>query len=132
MPNMSEKNYQFYGIDGDKVGSKVEYYLVENKVEELGNFSKNVINALESIKDIVINNDGKVIFCAGDSILFAGIFNDEKCSKMLNIFLVATGCTASMGVGNTSLQTYLALKLAKVKGGGRIAYYHSIEEEDRG
>jgi len=111
---------KFYGLDGDKIGSLVESYIIKNEIDVLSNFSRSVSKILAEIKDDVVQRRGSVIFCAGDSILFNGQFDDAWCWKILDDFVSATGCTASLGVGDSSMTAYLALKLAKAMGGGRV------------
>lgn len=111
---------KFYGLDGDRIGSVVETYMVRNELETLATFSSNVSTALEAIRDDVLQRDGFVIFCAGDSILFRGQFDADWCRRRLSTFVEVTGRTASLGVGDTAMAAYLALRLAKAMGGGMI------------
>lgn len=112
-----------YGIDGDKVGGVVDAYFIRNEISALGVFSTKVAEAMEEIRKAVIRDDGSVVFCAGDSILFQGNFEIQWCERILELFLTITGCTASMGVGDTATEAYLALKLAKADGGGKVIHY---------
>jgi nucleotidyltransferase/DNA polymerase involved in DNA repair len=114
---------KFYGFDGDKIGSIVELYIIKGELDALSLFSRNVSTILAKIRDDIVGNGGSVIFCAGDSILFNGQFDDAWCKKILDDFAVATGRTASLGVGDSSMVAYLALKLAKAMGGGRVFYF---------
>src|SRR5258708_510233 len=114
---------RFYGLDGDKIGGIIDAHFIRNNIEALSTFSENVTFAVESIKDSVAQGGGSVIFCAGDSVLFRGKFDDLWCENLLMLFLAQTGCTASMGVGRSASDAYLALKLAKADGGGRVIRY---------
>ncbi len=114
---------RFYGLDGDKIGSVIESYMIKEEITSLTEFSRKVDAALEEIKRTVLENNGVIIFCAGDSILFQGQFSNIWCDKILNRFLSLTGRTASMGIGKTATEAYLALKLAKATGGGKVAYF---------
>jgi hypothetical protein len=116
-----------YGIDGDKVGGAIDAYFIRNEIDVLGEFSAKVASAMEEIKEAVIQSNGTVVFCAGDSILFLGNFEDQWCEKILHLFLTITGRTASMGVGYTATEAYLALKLAKADGGGKVIKYSSVK-----
>ncbi len=114
---MQEK---FYGLDGDKIGSVIEAYIVKEEIEALSIFSRNVSQALEAIRDDVLQKEGFVVFCAGDSILFRGHFDRDWCESTLDAFAEKTGKMASLGVGDTMMASYLALKLAKATGGGKV------------
>lgn len=121
---MSYKNdARFYGIDGDKVGATIDAYFIRNNVDALGNFSVKVSSAVEAVRDTVIQGGGTIILCGGDNVLFRGEFEDQWCEELLGTFLALTGCTASMGIGRTTTEAYLALKLAKADGGGRVMRY---------
>ncbi|KAF5416079.1 MAG: hypothetical protein C5S48_03940 [Candidatus Methanogaster sp.] len=122
----------FYGIDGDKIGRVVEAHLIKNEVNALTQFSANVTSALKKIRNKIVQDGGTVIFCAGDSVLFQGSFDDSWCTKILDLFLKTTGCTASMGVGDTLTESYLALKLAKANGGGEFIHYAQMTERNHG
>ena len=120
MPTAEEEAERVYGIDGDKVGGVIDAYFIRNEIKSLGAFSSKVAYAMEEIRKAVIQGNGIVVFCAGDSILFQGIFDNLWCERILDLFQALTGCTASMGIGNTATDAYLALKLAKADGGGKI------------
>lgn len=112
-----------YGLDGDKVGGMIDAYFIRNEIDTLGTFSGKVAVAMEEIRKTVIQNNGTVIFCAGDSILFQGNFEKHWCDGVLALFKSMTGCTASMGIGSTATEAYLGLKLAKASGGGKFICY---------
>jgi hypothetical protein len=118
-----QEEQKVYGLDGDKVGGMIDAYFIRNEIDALGKFSANVAAAMEEIRESVIYSNGKVVFCAGDSILFQGYFENHWCDKVLALFKSMTGCTASMGVGDTATEAYLGLKLAKANGGGKVVYY---------
>ncbi|MEZ5038495.1 MAG: mCpol domain-containing protein [Saprospiraceae bacterium] len=114
----------YFGLDGDSIGRIIESYLIENNVEELEQFSKKIVKAIEEIKTLVETMDGKVIFCTGDSILFYGEIDPSFGEVIVRIFKEKTNRTASVGIGKTTAFTYLGLKLAKSKGGNQVVYYN--------
>lgn len=114
---------KIYGLDGDKVGGIIDAHFIRDEVNALGIFSEKVASVMEEIRKTVIQDKGTVVFCAGDSILFQGNFENHWCERILALFQIRTGCTASMGVGDTATEAYLGLKLAKADGGGRVVYY---------
>lgn len=114
---------KLYGIDGDKVGALIDAYFIKSEILAIEQFSAKVALAMEEIQKEVLQAGGKVIFCAGDSILFSGKFEESWCEKLLSIFLATTGRTASMGVGDSATEAYLGLKLAKANGGGKVVHF---------
>lgn len=116
----------YFGLDGDSIGRRVESFLITNNVEDLKAFSKKIVIALDEIRELVENNNGEIIFCTGDSILFYGNFEKEFGDEILNIFRNYTSCTASVGVGNNITKTYLGLKLAKSRGGNQSIYFENL------
>jgi nucleotidyltransferase/DNA polymerase involved in DNA repair len=120
---LTSQGKKVYGIDGDKIGAKIEALLIQNSLEEVREFSQRVAEAMEEIKRWVKSRQGDVIFCSGDSVLFLGDFEEEWCEGILQRFAELTGCTASMGIGDNAQAAYLGLKLAKATGGGTLIYY---------
>jgi nucleotidyltransferase/DNA polymerase involved in DNA repair len=114
-----------YGVDGDNIGGVVDAYVIRNEMEPLSLFSAKVAAAIEEIRNTVIEGGGTVVFCAGDSVMFQGSFDALWCERILSLFQARTGCTASIGIGDTATSAYLALKLAKADGGGRAVHYPS-------
>ena len=110
----------FYGLDGDRIESAIEAYLIKGEVDVLRSFSERIASTLEEIMQKVIEKGGKVIYCAGDNILFHGQFSNRWCEEIIGLFQTRTGQTASIGIGNTTAEFYLALKLAKSLGGGQV------------
>jgi hypothetical protein len=115
---------KFYGMDGDKVGALIDAYFIRNEVDAMEEFSARVMGAMEMVREKVLQAGGKVIFCAGDSILFQGNFDSRWCEQLLDVFLQITGRTSSMGIGDSATEAYLGLKLAKSFGGGKAVTYH--------
>ncbi len=122
---------KYYGLDGDKIGSVIEAYIVKDEFDALSTFSRNVSTALEMIRADVLQKKGFVVFCAGDSILFQGQFDGDWCKQTLSTFVSITGRTASLGVGDTMMASYLALKLAKAMGGGIVLQLPPLDLPNR-
>lgn len=114
---------KIYVVDGDNIGNVIEAHTIRNEINALGLFSTKIVNAIEEIRKSVIEGNGTVIYCAGDNVMFLGNFDDAWCEKIIHLFYTITGCTASMGIGETAAETYLALRLAKVSGGGKVMHY---------
>lgn len=113
----------YIGLDGDSIGRVIEEYLITNQIEKLKIFSRLIVEALEMIKVEAKKKDGDIIFCSGDSILFHGDFTMEFAEMSRQIFNNKTNKTASIGVGYTTAETYLGLKLAKSRGGNQVVFY---------
>jgi minimal CRISPR polymerase domain len=125
----------FYGLDGDRITNVIEDYLFRGDVNEVSRFSKLLTSTLEEIKQKVIDEGGRVEYCAGDNILFYGRFSDSWCEELLDFFYNQTGCTASIGIGATSVDFCLALKRAKSAGGRQIMHHwdqHTRKEPEKG
>jgi hypothetical protein len=129
MFNVSEKTKRIYCLDGDNVSVRMEAGLINNEIIQVSQFSSQLTLTLENIRELVTQECGEVAYCAGDNILFLGQFDSTICEKLLAIFYKQTGCTASMGIGNTSREAYLALKTAKFEGGGRIVDFQQSFEK---
>jgi hypothetical protein len=123
MLDIAPETKKVYGIDGDKVGGLIDALFIRNEINAMSVFSAKVASAMDEIRKAVVQGNGSVVFCAGDSILFQGNFEEHWCEKVLHLFLTMTGRTASMGIGNTATEAYLALKLAKADGGGRVIHF---------
>lgn len=112
-----------YGIDGDDTGKELERLLKNKNINKLEKFSKKVKEARKKIvkflEDEKKKNGGKIIFEAGDDILFKGKLSmkdlktiQEKYSEDFNDDTMY-GRTCSIGYGKTTEDAYLAMKLAK-------------------
>src|SRR5947209_20188663 len=102
MHDAGKVSKKVYGLDGDKVGGIIDAYFINDNIDALGIFSTRIVSVMEEIKRNVIEDNGTVVFCAGDSILFQGNFENFWCDRILALFLTKTGCTASMGIGITA------------------------------
>lgn len=125
MSMAQKETRKVYSIDGDKIGNVIDAYIIRNELEALSQFSASLVTAVDEIRKTIMQNGGAVVFCGGDNVMFLGDFDDLWCEKILNLFQTLTGCTASMGVGDSATEVYLALKLAKANGGGKIIHYPS-------
>ena len=113
----------YIGLDGDSIGRAIEEYLITNQIDRLKEFSRLIVDALEMIKEEALKKGGDIIFCSGDSILFSGDFTIEFAEMARLTFNNKTKKTASVGIGFTTAETYLGLKLAKSRGGNQVVFY---------
>jgi nucleotidyltransferase/DNA polymerase involved in DNA repair len=123
----------FLGIDGDRVGAQLEALIVTGDLRGAATLSENVGRAVEEIKQAVVSFGGTVIFAGADSILAetSAPADRKQCRHLGRIFFEITGCTASVGIGRTPVEAYLALKLAKARRGGAITDYADHFESSR-
>lgn len=107
----------FLSIDGDRIGKILEQYILDEKLEELSYFSKNIKKDVNDFVDIIEENDGHVYMDGGDN-LFASIENDyiDKIVKYVKEKNMKNQYTFSIGLGSSVSDTYLALKYAKSNG----------------
>jgi len=122
-------NKIYIGLDGDSIGRAIEEYLITNQVQKMKVFSDLIVNALEQIREEAISLGGEVIFCSGDSILVSGEFDQSFAEFARKRFQEVTKRTASVGVGYSTANTYLGLKLAKSRGGNQVVFYDLQENE---
>lgn len=115
----------YIGIDGDRVGEKVEALIVAGNLKGVAALSRKVKSAIEKIESTIVSSGGKVIFSGGDSILAEMELDEQQCDNLVQMFHDITGCTASAGVGNTPIEAYLALKLAKGSDSERVIVFRS-------
>lgn len=116
----------YCGIDGDKVGEKIEALIITGQLIEASELSRKVKSAVREIERMVQESGGEVIFAGGDSIFAKIEFDEALCKNLIRIFEEITGCFASAGIGKTPTDAYLALKLAKSSGQGMIKAYGDL------
>lgn len=107
----------FLSIDGDRIGKILEQYILDEKLEELSYFSKNIKKDINDFVNIIEQNGGYVYMDGGDN-LFASIENDyiDKIVKYVKEKNIRNQYTFSIGLGSSISDTYLALKYAKSNG----------------
>jgi len=112
-------NSFFISLDGDLVGQQLEKLIITNELNKLIEYSHSVNEAVNKIRSISDDLDGKTYLHGGDSLLvelqdykpFIEKFLDSQ-SEILTSF--------SVGIGRDVIQAYLALKFAKSAGRGLI------------
>jgi minimal CRISPR polymerase domain len=117
----------YFGLDGDNTGLMLEeLFMSACDDTTFQNTSKTIIGAIEDIKTHICKKEGKIIFAAGDNILFKAEI-DEPTLRMLQqiyhsktaslTYSLGSGLTCSIGYGKSLREVYLALKLAKLEPG---------------
>src|SRR5438128_7326278 len=89
--------------DGDEIRKKVESYLLNGYLEQLGGFSSALTEAVREIARLAIQNmESKIVFAGGDDICFITIssnYHEEKMQALMEEFFKRTECSISFGVG---------------------------------
>jgi len=120
----------FIAIDGDNVGSHLEYFAITNNIEALKAFSAKFNSAMDWFEqELVKYFDAKVIFYGGDNLL-ASVSSDRFAKDSLEglrlEFFRRSKSTLSIGLGESPQQAYLALKLAKTNGKNVIREFREL------
>ncbi len=115
----------FVAIDGDNVGSRLEYYMLTNQLIDLKKFSLSFNDAIQWLQEaLIVQFRAEIIFMGGDNLL--AVLNHNipnikgRLEEIREEFFSHTGCTLSIGVGENTKDAYLGLKLAKVSGKNQI------------
>jgi len=120
----------FVAVDGDNVGSHLEYFAITNNVDALMGFSTKFNMAMDWLVGELINGfKARIIFMGGDNLLAKVLINQsglELLEQLRNEFAKQAESTLSMGIGETPQQAYLALKLAKTGGKNVIKQYKEL------
>jgi len=116
----------YVSIDGDDVGKKLAEIIYKSHDEGLiSNFSDEVINIFQKVNKWVSNNGGRVLFCAGDSILYK--ISTSLIDESINEFDKEL-FTVTVGIGNSIVKAHWALNIAKSMGKNQVLYFHEIED----
>jgi len=106
----------YYAIDGDDIGAEIEKFLLNNDLDQAYLFSKIIVEKLDKIKCFFELHGGKVIFCAGDSILIELNERIDVPKKLID----EGKYSFSVGVSTSPSGCVLALKKAKGLGKNRV------------
>lgn len=126
---MTENKYQNFNekciisIDGNNTGKLLERCIFTDDVQAVSRFSNYMLQAVEKIKNHVEGLDGTVYAAGGDNVIAEVNMDDVK-----NILQITKSCETdevsfSVGIGNSVLNAYMALKYAKsIKSSHPIIY----------
>lgn len=106
----------FLSIDGDKIGKILEQSILDEDLEKLSQFSKNIKNDINDFVNKITNNNGYVYMDGGDN-LFAYIENSyiDKIITYVKNKNKNNKYTFSIGLSENVSDIYLALKYAKAE-----------------
>jgi CRISPR/Cas system-associated protein Cas10 (large subunit of type III CRISPR-Cas system) len=114
--------------DGDNIREKVEFYLLNQNLEDLSTFSRSVTSAIDQLKDMAVQTmNAKIILAGGDDILLSipsNSYSKAHIQQLQETFHSLTGGTISFGSGKTVEAAYLNLRRAKSSSSLKI-----VEEE---
>lgn len=123
----------FIAVDGDDIGRSLELYILDNKIAELECFAVSLTRQFEGFSNKLRNHfNAKIHMIGGDSILAScnsNLVDIEQLEKFRIEFSQQGLSTISIGIGDTSREAYLALKLAKLRGKNRIITFEEINDD---
>ena len=109
---MSDK--EFIAIDANDTGKQLEQYILKEDLMGLSQFSLSITEAINEIRDIINNKNGFVYMAGGDNILAAlPIENSESVFRAIKGMCFTKEIMFVAGIGDSAIDSYLALKYAK-------------------
>lgn len=111
---------KFIRLDADNIGDKIEFALLSGKVNDAQDIHNSVQIAMREIRQTVDTFPSwKVLMNGCDDLLFQITGSDSFEAKILSIkskFQSSTGCSLSIGIGDSLQEALLNLRIAKLKG----------------
>ena len=104
----------YYALDGDSVGRRLEYLIMNNDEVGIVKYSHLISDAVNDIVEALKASGCSIVFFGGDSVL-------AKSNIPIDIDSVPRifdGTTFSLGMGNSPLRAMLALKKVKATNPG--------------
>ena len=108
----------YFGLDGDDTGARLEELFLSARDDTVfEKMSKSVTDAVEEIRKYIKSQKGcKVIFAAGDDLLFKANFDESTLYSLQQIYQTKTsGLTCSIGYGKSFREVHLALKVCQIR-----------------
>jgi hypothetical protein len=110
--------------DADRVREQIERALLEGRLEEASQFSRNLTEAVRTlVSEVEQSLDASTIVAGGDDVCFRvprERYNSSKLTEIARRFAAISSCKISFGVGLTIEGAYVNLRRAKAHGGDRI------------
>jgi minimal CRISPR polymerase domain len=121
----------YVALDGDDVGRRVEELIATADEEAVRRFAGAVRDRLQTLADLTRQRGGRLIFCAGDSLLawMQGEAARELCRYATDPH---EGIVLSGGIGPGMIEAMLALHLAKARGRGCYVVWEDVGKTQRG
>jgi GTP cyclohydrolase III len=117
--NSSDINW-YYCFDGDRIGERIELYLMKGDLKSANTFSSVVRECMDDISSIMKKQGAVCLFRGGDSLIFGSIkaiISEELPTKFEAI-------SFSVGVGSKLESAILSLFKAKALGRCRVERWH--------
>jgi len=106
-------NKSYIAIDGDDVGLHLRTYIINEEIENVSKFSKELDTYFKEISKFLSFYGYEIVFCGGDSVL--AYIRGGELTNIVELLPVGV-CTISVGISNSAEKAYLALQLAKARG----------------
>lgn len=111
-------NDQLYvSLDANLIGKKIEKFILGEELEELAVFSKRLSETVNMIEKSILSMGGQVYMAAGDNVLAK--ISRENLEELVTVWkdnIPTELFSFSVGIGDTAVEAYLAIKYAKVSG----------------
>lgn len=114
----------FIYFDGDDVGARIELALIDDDPAAAAAASELVSTAVRELADdIAMLADGNVLFAAGDEVFAVVPARTplDRLERMRSRFKETSGLSLSCGIGASSQEAALHLRLAKLRGKDQVA-----------
>lgn len=119
----------YLAMDGDDIGSQIEYFILKNDSHELMMFSLRFSAAIEwLIGELAAAYQPNILLSGGDTLLvsISHEIDTDVIEAIRNGFAERARRTLSMGLGSSLREAHVALKYAKVSGKNRLCRYRDI------
>ena len=120
-------NVTYISIDGNNIGKVLEKYILCNHLEALKAFSGDLSQKIDKIRQLILCKNGTVFLAGGDNILAS--VDSAIIPTVISIVYAfeSEDIKFSIGMGESAVSAYLALKYAKATGGtGPICYMDGL------
>lgn len=106
-------NSLYVSIDGNNIGKLLERHIFCDDLDSLSAFSKTLTNNINTLHSYILICKGIVYIAGGDNIL--ALIPSQHIPQVIEKTrsLEGSGITFSIGMGQTAVAAYLALKYAK-------------------
>ena len=111
---------KFIRLDADNIGDKIEFALISGHFGDAQQIHNSVQDAMDEIrKTINAFPSWKILMYGCDDVLIQVPSKDKFQNEIQSIksnFQIKTGCSLSIGIGNSLQEALLNLRIAKLKG----------------
>ena len=101
-------------IDGNGIGKILERYILQNKLEDLHNFSESIKQYIKKVECIILDNNGVIYMSGGDNII--ADIPEKNINIILKLILninLPDNITFAISLGKNTTLSYLALEKIK-------------------